>query len=583
MKKILVFASGNGSNFQAIAEHLIPLGIKMELLTDKEGCYACQRAEKLGVKTHFVPFKQTEEFLKSLKDDGYDLYVLAGYMRILPPEVIKDRVFVNIHPSLLPKYKGMDAIKQAFDAGEAECGVSVHYVNEEVDAGEIIEQRSIKVCASLEETESAIHKLEHEMYPFIIEKLLKSVNAKVNVLVVGSGGRENALAWKISQSPLLNKLYLAGANDGFKNLGETIEYGGFEELAQTAVSKNIKLAVVGPELPLSQGIADVLQKYEIKCIGATKKWATLESSKAFAKEFMNKHDIPTAKYELIRDVSQIDSVLAKFDTPPVLKADGLAAGKGVYLPVSFEDAKVELKNFLGGKYGDASKSVVVEEFLQGDELSVISLFDGKKIRTFMPARDYKRLKDNNEGPNTGGMGSFCPVAISDFHQNKVDEYLVKLENALLADKADFCGLVYSGLMLTKTDVKVLEYNMRFGDPETQAIMTHLKSDLLEVFLDDDAQLEWNDGTSICVILASEGYPENPQKGFEITGVEEAEKAFGVKVFYAGVKDENGADGNKLVSNGGRVLCVCGRDRKNVYAACEKINFHGKIFRTDINK
>jgi len=626
MKKILVFASGNGSNFQAIAEYLMPKGIEIELLTDKEDCYACQRAAKLGIKTHFVPFQQTEEFLKSRK---YDLYVLAGYMRILSPKVLENRTFINIHPSLLPKYKGMDAIKQAFAAGEAECGVSVHYVNEEVDSGEIIEQRRIKVCSNLEETEAAVHRLEHEIYPQIVERLLepspefldfasgsirnstlsrseRGSSPKVNVLVVGSGGRENALAWKISQSPLLNKLYLAGANDGFKNLGESLEYSDFEELAQAAVNKNIKLAVIGPELPLSQGITDVFRKHGIKCVGATQKWAKLESSKAFAKEFMRKHCIPTAKYELISDVSQIESVLARFDTPPVLKADGLAAGKGVYLPVSFDDARDALKDFLGGKYGEASKNVVVEEFLEGEELSVISLFNGKKLRTFVPARDYKRLKDNNEGPNTGGMGAYCPVKISEFHQKKLDEYLKKLENALLSEKADFCGVIYSGLMLTnnnaatgaaENDVKVLEYNMRFGDPETQPLMMHLKSDLLDIFLDDDAQLEWNDGTSMCVTLASEGYPENPRKGFEITGVEEAEKEFGVKVFYAGVSlMENGKRAaqlmkmeNKLISNGGRVLCVCKSGQQKMWKqvqhdvinACEKINFHGKIFRTDI--
>ena len=572
MKKVLVFASGSGSNFQALAEYLMPRGIEIELLTDKEGFYACERAKKLGIKTHFVPFLKTEEFLKGRE---WDLYVLAGYMRVLPAKVLEGRTFVNIHPSLLPKYKGVQAIKQAFEAGEAECGVSVHYVVEEVDSGEILEQRSIKVCSNLEETEAAIHKLEHEMYPRIIEKLLK----RVNVLVVGSGGRENALVWKISQSPLLNKLYLAGANDGFKNLGEPLEYSDFEELAKAAEGKCIKLVIVGPELPLSQGIADVFRKHGIKCVGATKKWAKLESSKAFAKEFMRKHAIPTAKYERVNEISQIDNVLVKFEVPPVLKADGLAAGKGVYLPESFEDAREELQNFLGGKYGEASKNVVVEEFLQGEELSVISLFSGKKLRTFVPARDYKRLKDNNEGPNTGGMGAYCPVKISEFHQKKLDEYLVKLENALLADKADFCGLVYSGLMLTKDDIKVLEYNMRFGDPETQPLMMHLKSDLLENFLNDNAELEWNDGTAICVILASQGYPENPQKGFEIIGIEEAEKEFGVKVFYAGVKNEGG----KLVSNGGRVLSVCGKNRENVYKACEKINFHGKIFRTDIGE
>ncbi|MDR1168756.1 MAG: phosphoribosylamine--glycine ligase [Heliobacteriaceae bacterium] len=409
---------------------------------------------------------------------------------------------------------------------------------------------------------------------------------KINVLTVGPGGRENALAWKISQSPLLDKLYLAGANDGFKNLGEVTDYADYDELARIAKAKNIELAVIGPELPLSQGIVDVFAKYGIKCIGATQKWAKLESSKAFAKEFMQKHNIPTAKYELVSDVSQIDDALARFSVPPVLKADGLAAGKGVYLPTDFADARDMLKDFLGGKYGEASKSVVVEEFLEGDELSVISIFNGKTIQTFIPARDYKRLKDNNEGPNTGGMGSYCPVKISEFHRNKLEEYLVRLERALLDEQADFCGIIYSGLMLTKDDVKVLEYNMRFGDPETQSLMMHLKSDLLEIFINaangKTAGIEWNEGTSMCVVLASEGYPENPRKGSVIRNIEAAEKEYGVKVFYSGVK----CSGENLVSNGGRVLCVCksGHNvKEDIYKACEKIDFCGKIFRTDIGE
>jgi phosphoribosylamine--glycine ligase len=436
-------------------------------------------------------------------------------------------------------------------------------------------------------------------------------NQKINVLVVGSGGREHALAWKISNSPLLNKLYLAGANDGFKPLGAEIKFTDYDELAKISKEKNVELAVIGPEQPLSEGIADVFQKYGIKCIGANQKWARLESSKAFAKAFMQKHDIPTAAYELITNASQIDEVLKKFSRPPVLKADGLAAGKGVYLPESFEDAKSMLKDFLDGKFGEASKSVVVEEFLEGVELSVISIFDGKSIKTFIPARDHKRLLDKNLGPNTGGMGAYCPVKISGFHRQKLDEYLKALENALLEEEADFCGIVYSGLMLTDDAVKVLEYNMRFGDPETQPLMMHLKSDILEIFINaanqtlSEINTEWNEGSAFCVVLAAQGYPESPKKGSEIRNVEETEREFDVKVFFAGVKYEdpdeksstpakqdrnNGAiqsGRQRLLANGGRVLCVCatGSDeketRERVYKACEKIDFSDKIFRTDI--
>lgn len=409
---------------------------------------------------------------------------------------------------------------------------------------------------------------------------------KKNVLVVGSGGRENALAWKISLSPLLGKLYLAGANDGFKDLGEVLEYSDFESLARLSKANNVELAVIGPELPLSQGIVDVFKKYGIKCVGANKDWARLESSKAFAKEFMNKHNIPTARHELVSNASQIDSVLSKFENPPVLKADGLAAGKGVYLPVSFEDAKCALEDFLGGKYGEASKSVVVEEFLEGVELSVLSIFDGKNLKTLVPARDHKRLMDNDQGPNTGGMGAYCPVKISEFHQKKLDEYLKILEKAFLDEKADFCGVVYSGLMLTKEDIKVLEYNMRFGDPETQPVMMHLESDILELFLAategkvKDVELKWQDGTTLCVVLASQGYPDTPKKGCEIGNIKEVEEELGVKVFFAGVKKK----GEHLLSDGGRVLCVCANGenvREKVYKAAQKIDFSDKIYRTDI--
>jgi phosphoribosylamine--glycine ligase len=386
-------------------------------------------------------------------------------------------------------------------------------------------------------------------------KTPSSALRKLNVLVVGSGGREHALAWKIKSSPLLGELYLADMND---------------DLVQIAKSKDVGLVVVGPEKPLAEGIADVFAQHGIKCIGANKKWARLESSKSFAKEFMQRHGIATARYEVVSGVDEIEGALAKFTTPPVVKADGLAAGKGVFLPKSFEGAREIL---LSGKYD----KYVVEEFLTGAELSVMSLFNGKSLQTFVPARDYKRLRTGNEGPNTGGMGAFCPVEISPFHQAALDEYLSKLETALLADGADFVGVVYSGLMLTGDGVKVLEYNMRFGDPETQALMVHLKSDLLEIFVNavngETTEFEWYEGTSTCVVLASEGYPENPLKGHEIRNIDQPD----VQIFHAGVKK----DGEKLLTNGGRVLSVCGK-AEDVYKACERIDFEGKIFRPDIN-
>lgn len=410
-----------------------------------------------------------------------------------------------------------------------------------------------------------------------------------NVLVFGSGGRENALAWKISQSPILKKLFLTLPNDGFKSLGEEIVFSDFEDLAQKCLSKEIDLVVVGPEDPLSKGIVDVLNKYGIQCIGANKKWAQLESSKKYAKEFMSKHNIPTAKYLVVNSSDEIDKTLCEFTHAPVLKADGLAAGKGVHLSSNMADAQKTLEEFLSGKYGEASSSVVVEERLEGEELSIISIFDGQTLLSFVPARDYKRLYNGQVGPNTGGMGAYCPVEISSEQNLDLQKYLTRLEQALREEKANFAGIIYSGLILTNGGIKVLEYNMRFGDPETQPLMYHLDCDILEIFINasekklNQSKLKWKIGTTIAVVVASNGYPENPKKGCEIKRLKEACKNQGTEVFYAGVKIE----GEKMLSNGGRVLAICanGNDiekvRNKIYKTIEEIDFSDKIYRTDI--
>lgn len=414
---------------------------------------------------------------------------------------------------------------------------------------------------------------------------------KYNVLVYGSGARENALAWKISQSPLLNKLFLALPNDGFKNLGEEIIFSDFEDLAKKCAKNKVDLAVIGPEEPLSKGIVDILNEHKIKCIGANKKWTQLESSKKFAKEFMTKHNIPTAKYLVANSKDVIKNVLVQFSHPPVVKADGLAAGKGVHISVDMVDAQRTLKEFLNGKYGMASTSVVIEEFLQGEELSIISLFDGETLLPFISARDYKRLKEGQMGPNTGGMGAYCPVKLSQKQEDELQDYLYKLETALKAEKADFIGVIYSGLMLTDEGIKVLEYNMRFGDPETQPLMLHLDSDILEIFINAtekklaNTQLKWKDGTTIAVVVAAQGYPENPKKGCEIKGLEDAAKNNHTQSFYAGVKTIDG----KILSNGGRVLTVCANGieikkiREKIYKTINEIDFSDKIFRKDIGE
>ncbi|HSA06705.1 MAG TPA: phosphoribosylamine--glycine ligase [Candidatus Gastranaerophilales bacterium] len=410
----------------------------------------------------------------------------------------------------------------------------------------------------------------------------------MKVLIYGGGAREHALAWKIKQSSLLEKLYLCKPNDGFAELGELIEAPDFEELAKISLEKGIDLLVVGPEDPLINGIVDEFKKAGISAIGPDKKWAALEGSKSFAKEFMLKNKIPTGKYEVITDKKDIYNALEKFTIPVVLKADGLAAGKGVFIANSRLEAEATLYEYLEGKFNEASKKVLVEEFLEGQELSLICLWDGKTLLPFIPARDYKKLKEDNKGPNTGGMGSYCPVSLNLNEYQEVEKYVKKLEEALKKEHAYFTGVIYSGLMMTKDGIKILEYNMRLGDPETQPLLMHLESDLLEVFRKakdqklDEVELKWKKGQSFCVVIAAQGYPENPKKGGEIKNIEQIIENHDAQVFFAGVKKEEG----KLVANGGRVLSICQTGvfaQKYIYDAVSELDYSDKTYRKDIGE
>lgn len=410
----------------------------------------------------------------------------------------------------------------------------------------------------------------------------------MKVLIYGGGAREHALAWKIKQSPLLEKLYLCNPNDGFAYLGEVLDAENFTELAKISKEIGISLLVVGPEDFLIRGIVDEFKKAGIPAIGADKKWAMLEGSKSFSKEFMVRNNIPTAKYKIITDKSQISQVLDEFEIPVVLKADGLAAGKGVYIACTREDAESMLNEFLEGKYGNASKKIVVEEFLEGAEISLISLWDGKTLLPLIPVRDYKKLLSGNKGPNTGGMGAYCPVSLTLEEYKELENYTNTLKDALIKENADFTGVVYSGLMLTKEGIKVLEYNMRFGDPETQALLIHLDTDLLEIFKKqsekklDEVELKWKQGQSFCVVVAAEGYPETPIKGGEIVNIAEIIENNDVTVFYAGVQKQD----KKLIANGGRVLSVCKTGigvQKDIYDAIKQLDYENKAFRNDIGE
>lgn len=413
----------------------------------------------------------------------------------------------------------------------------------------------------------------------------------MNVLVYGSGAREHIISKKILESKLLSNLFLAKPNDGFKDLGQVIEFCDFYDLAQKCSENKIDLAVIGPEDPLADGIVDVLNSFGIKTIGANKYFSQLESSKIFAKKFMEKYDIPNSKYEIIESYNDIETKFVEFvnknnQSKFVIKADGLCKGKGVCICDDIDIAKDKLKKLLDGEFGEASKKVLVEEYQEGDEISLICLFDGKNLLPFLYSQDYKKLYDNNLGPNTGGMGAYCPVIVENKYQTQIEEYLKKLQNALISEKADFVGFIYSGLILTDNGIKVLEYNMRLGDPETQALLTSLNTDFLEVLNGaikrnlDKINPTWNDKTSYCLVVATKGYPKKPIIGDEILNLNELKQKYqNVDVYFANVKKKE----DKLFANGGRVISLCSFNKNDIYKFVEELIFENKYYRKDLFK
>jgi phosphoribosylamine--glycine ligase len=424
---------------------------------------------------------------------------------------------------------------------------------------------------------------------------------KRNVLIIGSGGREHALAWKLAQSSLLNKLFIAPGNagTGFTGINIPVPVTDFEAIKLTVLENDIEVVIVGPEDPLVQGIADFFESDQLLqhviLIGPGKKGAQLEGSKDFAKQFMLHHHIPTAAYGSFTAATFDEglSFLKKQHPPYVLKADGLAAGKGVVICNTYDQAAAELDSMLRQeKFGKASARVVIEEFLDGIELSVFVITDGLSYRILPEAKDYKRIGEGDTGPNTGGMGSVSPVPFADISfMQKVEERVIKpTVNGLSADKIPYKGFIFFGLMNVKGDPYVIEYNVRMGDPETEAVMPRIKSDLLELFINlgegklSDSVLEFNSQTAVAVMMVSGGYPGNYAKGKVITGLDNSELPV---VFHAGTTyDESAAE---VLTSGGRVLAVTALGdtletaRKKAYKGVSEIRFEGAYFRNDIGK
>ncbi len=418
----------------------------------------------------------------------------------------------------------------------------------------------------------------------------------MKVLIVGGGGREHAIAASVVKSPKVNKLYCAPGNAGISQLAECVPIGAmeFDKITAFAQAEKIDFVIVAPDDPLVGGLVDDLEAKGIRAFGPNKAAAILEGSKAFSKDLMKKYNIPTAAYENFDCPDDAYTYLETAKFPIVLKADGLALGKGVLICNTLEEAKAGVQSIMEDKaFGTAGNTMVVEEFMTGREVSVLTFVDGKNIRIMTSAQDHKRAKDGDQGLNTGGMGTFSP---SPFYTPEVDKFCKEniyqaTVDAMAAEGRPFKGVIFFGLMLTPDGPKVLEYNARFGDPEAQVVLPRMKNDIIEVLeacVDgtlDQVELEFEDNAAVCVVLASDGYPLDYEKGLVIKGLEQFEKSEGYYCFHAGTK----LVGSDVVTNGGRVLGVTakGRDlkeaRTNAYKATDWVNFGNKYMRQDIGK
>ena len=412
----------------------------------------------------------------------------------------------------------------------------------------------------------------------------------MNILVIGSGGREHALFWKLKESPLTDSIYALPGNPG---MGEPIDISATdnEAILKFAKEKEIGLVVVGPEIPLTNGLVDELESAGIRAFGPRANAAELEGSKSFAKDLMKKYGIPTARYEVFTEAEPARAYIRKEGAPIVVKADGLAAGKGVIVAMSEQEALDAIDTIMeDNTFGKAGTRVVIEEFMEGEEASLLAFTDGKIIRPMISAQDHKRALDGDKGPNTGGMGTYAPAPVMtpEMTERAIEEILKPTIAAMAKEGRVYRGCLYLGLMITKDGPKVVEFNARFGDPETQVVLPLLDGDLVQIMCAcsdgtlADVPIHWKDGAAVCVVLAAGGYPASYEKGNEIHGIADAEKT-GALVFHAGTAEKDG----KLATNGGRVLGVVGMGADiasavhSAYAAAEKISFKDAYYRKDI--
>ena len=416
----------------------------------------------------------------------------------------------------------------------------------------------------------------------------------MKILVIGSGGREHTLVWKISQSPKVSKIFCAPGNAGISHLAQCVDIGedNMVGLANFAQKMKIDLTIVGPELPLSRGIVDEFDKLGLKIFGPNQKATQIESSKVFSKYLMKKYNIPSASYAVFQDIKQAFDYVKQQAFPLVIKADGLAAGKGVFIVQGIKQAKEALDSLMKKKiFGDAGEYVVIEEFLEGEEISILAFSDGKTVLPMVASQDHKKIFNQDKGPNTGGMGAYSPVPFyNDLSRETVLQKILKPTiEGLKTEGREYKGVLYAGLILTKEGPKVLEFNARFGDPETQVVLPRLETDLIEIFnavIEGNLHkinLKWKDNAVVCVVIASGGYPGKYQKGKVIGGLKSLEEMKNIIAFHAGTKFQDG----KVVTSGGRVLGITAwadtifKAKEKAYEGVEKIYFEEMYYRKDI--
>ncbi len=415
----------------------------------------------------------------------------------------------------------------------------------------------------------------------------------MKMLIIGGGGREHAIAWKIAQSPKVEKIFCAPGNPGIADYAQclNIDVNDITSLLTFAYEEQIDLTIVGPEAPLVAGIVDVFEDHDLRIFGPSKVAAQLEGSKQFAKEIMEKYDIPTARYASFNEAKAAKDYVRKHGVPCVIKADGLAAGKGVVVAFTEQDALSAIVTIMEDKaYGEAGLQVVIEEFLEGEEVSILAFTDGKTIMPMVSSQDHKRIFEGDEGPNTGGMGAYSPAPVYTSEIKKITEerVLAPITRWMKEEKISYHGIIYAGLMITKSGPKVLEFNCRFGDPEAQPVLMRLESDLVDIMLAvtegrlSDQEISWSDDASVCVVLASGGYPGGYEKGKIIEGLDKVDEAV---VFHAGTREVDG----KVATGGGRVLGVTAKGSSiheainKVYPEVAKISFDGMQYRKDIGQ